>query len=243
MKPQLTIVIPARNEATNLPKLLTSLNRQDYPLLRHTKVFVADAASTDGTVPAALAFAGQFDIAIIPGGLPSVGRNAGARLADTPYVLFLDADVELTDRTMLRRALAEMQKRELHCLTTNIGCNYGRFSDDALFAASNLCQRVGSWIRPFGTGMFLLFSKGEFDRLGGFHEQALFAEDYLLTQKVAVRRFGILSGKVYTSNRRFRKMGHMRIALMFLRTALNTFNESYYLRDQKYWQEPIQKAQ
>jgi len=137
---------------------------------------------------------------------------------------------------MLRRALAEMQKRELHCLTTNIGCNYGRFSDDALFAASNLCQRVGSWIRPFGTGMFLLFSKAEFDRLGGFHEQALFAEDYLLTQKVAVRRFGILSGKIYTSNRRFRKMGRMHVAMMFLRTAMNSFNESYYLRDQKYWE-------
>ena len=157
---------------------------------------------------------------------------------------------------MLRRALAEVQKRELHCLTTNIGCIFGRFSDDLLFAASNLCQRVGSWIRPFGTGMFLLFDKAEFDRLGGFHEQALFAEDYLLTQKVAVRRFGILSGKVYTSNRRFRKMGRLHIALMFLRTALNSFTESYYLRDQKYWeagspanvlgslgcQEPSQKA-
>ena len=248
MKPQLTIVIPARNEATNLPKLLTSLNRQDYPLLRHTKVFVADAASTDGTVPAALAFRQlrgdvRLDIEVIPGGLPAVGRNAGARLADTAYVLFLDADVELTDPTMLRRAMDAMQRRELHCLTTSIGCIFGRFMDDVLFAASNLCQRVGSWVKPFGTGMFLLFDKAEFDRLGGFHEQALFAEDYLLTQKVAVRRFGILRGKIYTSNRRFHKMGHMRIALMFLRTALNTFNESYYLRDQKYWQEPIQKAQ
>ena len=242
MNPQLTIVIPARNEATNLPKLLTSLCRQDYPLLRHTRVFVADAASTDATVPVALAFAGVLNIAVIPGGLPAVGRNAGAGLADTRYVLFLDADVELTDRTMLRRALAEVQKRELHCLTTNIGCIFGRFSDDLLFAASNLCQRAGSWIRPFGTGMFLLFDKAEFDRLGGFHEQALFAEDYLLTQKVAVRRFGILRGKVYTSNRRFRKMGRLHVALMFLRTALNSFNESYYLRDQKYWHETSQKA-
>lgn len=206
------------------------------------KVFVADANSTDGTVPAALAFAGQLNISVIPGGLPSVGRNAGARLADTRYVLFLDADVELTDRTMLRRALAAMQERELHCLTTSIGCTLGRFSDDVLFAASNLCQRVGSWIKPFGTGMFLLFDKAAFDRLGGFHEQALFAEDYLLTQKVRVRRFGILRGKVYTSNRRFRKMGHRKVAMMFLNTMLNTFNESYYLRDQNYWKEPVQKV-
>jgi glycosyltransferase involved in cell wall biosynthesis len=205
--------------------------------LQHTRVFVADAESTDATVSAALAFAGPLNIAVIPGGLPAVGRNAGARLAHTRYVLFLDADVELTDRTMLRRAMAAMEQHQLHCLTTSIGCTLGRFMDDVLFAGSNLCQRVGSWVRPFGTGMFLLFDKAEFDRLGGFHEQALFAEDYLLTQKIAVRRFGILRGKVYTSNRRFRKMGHAHIARMFLRTMANSFNESYYLQDQDYWKE------
>jgi glycosyltransferase involved in cell wall biosynthesis len=214
--------------------------------LQRTRVFVADAESTDSTVSVALAYAGQLNIAVIPGGLPSVGRNAGARLADTRYVLFLDADVELTDPTMLRRAMAAMQKRELHCLTVSIGCTLGRFMDDVLFAGSNLCQRVGSWIKPFGTGMFLLFEKAEFDRLGGFNEQALFAEDYLLTQKVAVRHFGILRGKIYTSNRRFRKMGHWHVVGMFLRTMLNTSNESYYLRDQSYWaggyKEAVEKA-
>jgi len=55
-------------------------------------------------------------------------------------------------------------------------------------------------------------------------------------------RFGILRGKVYTSNRRFQKMGRGRIAFMFLRTLFNTFNESYYMRDQDYWKEPAQKA-
>ncbi|MGA2686680.1 MAG: glycosyltransferase, partial [Candidatus Korobacteraceae bacterium] len=54
-KAELTIVIPAKNESKHLPILLTSLSRQDYPLLPHTKVFVADAGSTDGTVQAALA--------------------------------------------------------------------------------------------------------------------------------------------------------------------------------------------
>ena len=48
-KAELTIVIPAKNESRHLPILLTSLSRQDYPLLPHTKVFVADAGSTDGT--------------------------------------------------------------------------------------------------------------------------------------------------------------------------------------------------
>ncbi|HLW53652.1 MAG TPA: glycosyltransferase family A protein [Candidatus Angelobacter sp.] len=76
---QLTIVIPAKNESRLLPNLLESLCRQDYPLLRSTKVYVADAGSTDRTPEIARSYADTLDIEVIPGGLPSVGRNAGAR--------------------------------------------------------------------------------------------------------------------------------------------------------------------
>ena len=236
-KAELTIVVPAKNESGHLPMLLTSLSRQDYPLLPHTKVFVADAGSTDGTVQAALAMRDRLNLTVVPGGLPSVGRNAGARLADTPYVLFVDADVVLHDRTLLRRALEKMRLRQLHCLTTNIWCPDGNWRDHLLYAGNNLFQYAGAWVKPFATGMFMLFDKARFDELGGFNENALFAEDYLLSKRVSPRRFGIVSGKLHTTNRRFRKMGHARMATMFLRTALNSWNESYFLRDHGYWGE------
>ena len=60
-KPELTIVIPAKNEARTLPRLLTSLSRQDYPLLPLTRVYVADAGSTDGTVALAACFADRCE--------------------------------------------------------------------------------------------------------------------------------------------------------------------------------------
>lgn len=236
-KGELTIVIPAKNEALNLPQLLTSLSTQDYPLLPLTRVFVADANSSDETVEAALSFAGRLYISTIPGGLPSVGRNAGARLATTPYVLFLDADIELRDETLLRRAMQKMKERGLHCLTTNIRCSGGRTIDHALYAGNNIVQRVSSWTKPFSTGMFMLFDKAKFKELGGFDERALYAEDYLLSKQVSPRRFGVVRGHVLTSNRRFRKMGHWRIAKMFLKTALNTWNYNYFLRDRGYWKE------
>ena len=56
MEAELTIVIPARNEIAMLPKLLESLCRQDYEGMAETRVLVADAGSTDGTVEAALRF-------------------------------------------------------------------------------------------------------------------------------------------------------------------------------------------
>jgi len=235
--PELTIVIPAKNEAHNLPRLLTCLSRQDYPLLPHTRVYVADAGSIDGTAEVAASFADHLRISVVAGGLPAVGRNRGARLATTPYVLFIDADIEFNDDSLLRRAMETMRQRKLHCLTTNIRCTRGAVFDHLLFAGNNLVQRVASWSQPFATGMFMLFERERFIQLGGFNERALYAEDYLLSKQVSVRRFGILRGHVLTSNRRFRKMGHLKIARMFLNTALHTFDRAYFFRDQNYWTE------
>jgi len=53
---------------------------------------------------------------------------------------------------------------------------------------------------------------------------------------VARRKFGIVRGGVYTTNRRFQKMGHLRVIWLFLFTAMNFWNPSHFLRDHKYWQ-------
>jgi glycosyltransferase involved in cell wall biosynthesis len=233
----LTIVIPAKNEIAMLPKLLESLCHQDYEHIHTTRILVADAGSTDGTVEAALSFRNRLQVEVVPGGLPSVGRNAGARLATTRYVLFLDADVELPEPTLLRRALWRMQRRGLHLATTNIACREGSFFDDLLYAGNNLMQRVGSFTKPFATGMFMLFDREAFWHLGGFNERALFAEDYLLSKGVARIRFRIVRGKILTTNRRFQKLGHAKMVWMFFKTMLHSWDEGYFLRDQGYWGE------
>ena len=231
----LTIVIPAKNEARLIWNLFTSLVLQDYPLMPSTKVYLADANSTDGTPDIARSYGEWLDIEIIPGGLPAVGRNNGARIARTPYVLFIDADIEISDSTLIRRSVELMKRKNLHCLTTNIACPEGGLWDQWLYAGNNLMQHLSALYKPFSTGMFMLFDRAEFAKLGGFHEQALYAEDYLLSQKVARRRFGIVPGHVVTTNRRFKKMGHFSLVRLFLNTALHTHNESFFLRDHKYW--------
>jgi glycosyltransferase involved in cell wall biosynthesis len=237
MGSELTIVIPAKNEAKMLPLLLESLCRQDFEGMVETRVLVADAGSTDGTREIALGFCDRLKVEVVAGGLPSMGRNAGARLATTKYVLFLDADVELPEPTLLRRAMWRMRRRRLHLATTNIACREGSFFDDVLYAGSNLMQRVGSVTKPFATGMFMLFDREVFWALGGFNEQALFAEDYLLSKGVARIRFRIVRGRVLTTNRRFQKLGHWRMVWMFFKTMLHTWDEEYFLEDQGYWGE------
>ncbi len=182
MEAELTIVIPAKNEAEMLPKLLRSLCRQDYEGMGATRVIVADAGSTDGTVEVALSFRDRLAVEVIPGGLPSVGRNAGAKLATTKYVLFLDADVELPEPTLLRRALVADAAAESASGDDEYCLRQGNFFDDALYAGNNLMQHIGSFLKPFATGMFMLFDREAFWALGGFNERALFAEDYLAVE-------------------------------------------------------------
>ncbi len=201
-----------------------------------TRVLVADANSTDGTPEIVMSFRDRLNVSVIRGGMPSVGRNLGAAQADSDYVLFLDADIELASRSLIRRAVEAAQRKQLHCVTTCIECREGNWIDKLIYAGNDVFQYLSCLHRPFATGMFMLFDLKKFRELGGFHEQVLFGEDYLLTQQVARKRFAIVRGGVYTTNRRFKKMGHLRVGWLFLKTAMNFWNEDYFLRDHKYWQ-------
>jgi glycosyltransferase involved in cell wall biosynthesis len=233
---ELTIVIPAKNEAKLIPRLLASLTKQDYSKMSSTKVLVADANSTDGTPEIVMGFRDRLNVSVIRGGMPSVGRNHGAAQAESQYVLFLDADIELADVSLVRRCVERAQRGQLECVTTNILCHDGSWIDRLFYAGNDFFQYLSCLHRPFATGMFMLFELKKFRELGGFHEQVLFAEDYLLSQQVERKRFAIVRGGVYTTNRRFKRMGHLKVGWLFLKTAMNFWNENYFLRDHKYWQ-------
>ena len=61
--------------------------------------------------------------------------------------------------------------------------------------------------------------------------------DTLLLSDVHLGSDIIVRVSVATTNRRFQKMGHRKIVGMFLKTALNSWNEAYFLRDHQYWNE------
>ena len=227
MVEELSIVIPARNEERLLPRLLDSLLRQDWDGMSRTPVAVADAGSTDGTREVALGFRPRLNVVIIPGGMPSVGRNAGARASQSRYILFVDADIELAEPTLLRRALAAMERKRLACLTTDILCREGRFSDRMMYAVNNLAQRLSRLHRPFAA----------FEALGGFDEQALFAEDYQLTRQFPAARFATVRGGIYSTNRRFCKTGRLRMMKMFVTAYLHGGDQDFFRREshQSYW--------
>src|SRR5258708_10252992 len=191
---------------------------------------VAYANSTDGTTEIVMNFRDRLNVSVIRGGMPSVGRNMGAAHADTPYILFLDADIELADRSLVRRCVERAQSKQLHCVTTNILCNEGSWLDKAFYAGNDFFQYLSYLHRPFATGMFIFFDRKKFWELGGFNEQILFAEDYRLSQQVERKHFAIVRGGVYTTNRRFKKLRPLRLGCLFLSTAMNYWNRKFLLR-------------
>jgi glycosyltransferase involved in cell wall biosynthesis len=199
---------------------------------------LADADSTDRTVKMARDFSCSLAINIIKGGLPSIGRNNGAYHARSRYLLFVDADVELADTSLLRRAVDLMQSKSLHCVTTDILCRDGRWLDRMMYHGSNFIQRLSRLHKPFATGMFMLLDRECFMNMGGFDEQALFAEDYQLTRQIDPKRFSVIKGGVYSTNRRFRKTGHFKMLGFFIKTAFCSGNTDYFRsrEHQAYWE-------
>lgn len=109
--PRVSVVIPARNEAGNLPRLLAALKNQTvFPF----EILVVDDASQDQTAEIARGFGVQV---ITPPQKPEgwVGKcwacQFGAEHASGELLLFLDADVDLAPDG-LSRLIAAYEKNQ-----------------------------------------------------------------------------------------------------------------------------------
>ena len=196
-----SVVIPARNEAENLPALFGDLSRQKDCSL---ELVVADAESTDSTV----AISEGAGAKVVPGGLPAAGRNAGAEAATGAWLLFLDADVRLTD-DFVRAA-----KRKL----TSSGASAASFGFNV---EGGLGLRLGHWFSelyfslmtalgsPRGIGGAILVREEVHRAIGGFDTTIKVGEDHEYLGR-AKRHAGYRyyrSPKVYLSVRRFDRRG------------------------------------
>jgi len=119
--PKVSVLIPARNEEAVIGRLLDSLEKQDYP---DFEVIICDDHSSDNTEEILNWIAGEDERFhwFLGEKLPDdwLGKNFAchqlAQKASGKYLIFLDADVELSPAA-LTKAVAFFQENELSLLS------------------------------------------------------------------------------------------------------------------------------
>jgi len=106
----ITIVVPCKNEENYIAHLLMHLRQQQD--LGNTRIIIADC-STDKTREVIQTMKGDLNVEVIDGGPVSVAKNNGARLATTPYILFIDSDVRFFNDNCIIDSVNEIVYNDL----------------------------------------------------------------------------------------------------------------------------------
>jgi len=235
----LTIVIPCKNEKEIISKTLDLLNHQEN--IDNVKVIVCDSSDDGITRPDLLSRleykqeTDRFDLYVMDGGLPAKARNNGFRIVETPYVLFLDADVFLLDKTILTDTTKKILDRDLDLITVKFRTDNGKYN--YVYKTFDVIQKLSRLVSPFCLGGFMLTRSDTFRKIKGFCEEVKVAEDYLYSKRVKGNKFKIHNTIVYTTPRRFDSKGVLYMLRLMIGSLLNNNNKSYFKTDKGYWNE------
>ncbi|MEA5450473.1 TIGR04283 family arsenosugar biosynthesis glycosyltransferase [Leptolyngbya sp. CCNP1308] len=200
-QPAISVVIPALNEAKQLPAVLDTI-RPASPV----EVIVVDGGSADGTADVAEA-QGARVVKATPG--RSRQLNGGAAAATGSILLFLHADTRLPQGfdQVIRHTLAQPGVVAGAFRLAINGPGRGlRWVEWGVNLRSRLLQM------PYGDqGLFL---KAEvFDKMGGFPDLPMMEDFELVRRLRKVGRVAIAPSAVVTSDRRWRTLGILRTTL------------------------------
>lgn len=227
---KLSIIIPTYNEEEYLPNLLESIQRQNFDDL---EVIVADNHSTDKTIE----IAQSYNCKIVPGGLPAVGRNNGARIAQGELLLFLDSDCVLTNN-YLSQTIEEFELHNLAIAITQIIPLEKGFINQLSHELANYMTKIISHIKPHGAGCYgIITYKSIHEQVGGFEESLDFGEDTDYIERIGkIGRFKVLENpRLLISTRRLEEEGLKSITLKYAKsTAYQLMGRNMTLKELDY---------
>src|SRR5262249_54475239 len=196
--PELSFIVPAHNEASELPKTLPSLRAAAEASRRTFELIVVDDASTDETARIAEDFGAR--VTHIDRRQIAASRNAGAAAARGDIFFFVDADT---------RIRVEHVSDGIEALKQGYSGGSARvaFDSDLPFWGRFLL-RVFDLLyfgAELGVGAFIFTRRATFETVGGFDEQFFAGEEVYLT--LALKKLGyfkILPTPIVTSARKLR---------------------------------------
>lgn len=234
-----TIVIPCKNEECYIGSLLLDLNNRKYLTDIKLKVIIADAGSTDNTmtvINVCKTLCENLDIEVVEGGSVSYGRNRGFELVNTPYVIFIDADVRLYSNETLSNAVRKLYegKRLVTCRLTDYS---GDPRSEFAFWLYNKIHKLLIKKYPFAIGAFFAISTEDFRKFGMFNEKSDNSEDFLFSQNFKPEEFAVLDDYIGQDDRRFRKMGYIGMGLHLIKNLIRYMvnGRTEFTKKSNYW--------
>ncbi len=193
--PAVAVVIPARNEAANLPRVLNALQQAVEAYPGPCELFLVDNGSRDDTV----AIARSFGCRVVeePHGSIARLRNRGAACSASEMVAFLDADC-LVDRTWLCSCIAILADKRIGLTGTPAvpDLAHATWVELAWYRLATGVRRPDfpNWIGSSN----MLMPRQLFNAIGGFDEHLTTAEDVNFCHKIRQTRLVCLNKAVVT---------------------------------------------
>jgi glycosyltransferase involved in cell wall biosynthesis len=206
-----SIVIPTLNEENHVGFALSDIARQTR---KADEVIVVDGRSQDATASVVERFP-WVDLLI---GAPPVAnqRNLGGRKASGDILVFLDADVRLSE-TFIEDFLERIEQRNL-----DIACPlYMPYRSTLLIkgihAYVNVVFVALQKILPSGAGHCIAVKREVFQQSPGFDPNMRVGEDVTLVRRLSEgHRFGIIAKLLLVSDRRYKEEGVLRMLTKIL---------------------------
>lgn len=237
IKNKLTIVIPCKNEVNYIGNTLKSISKQSH--ISGTRVIIADGNSTDGTLDVINVLRSLYmdiiKIDVVKGGKVGYGRNQGAKIANTDYILFMDADTYLFDNDTIYDCLINMNKSNLDLVTCKVKSTVDKWKPKLAFRLFNFVNNIVSRFTPFAVGTFFMTRNIAFKIYGPFDESLEHSEDYFLSKKYNPNNFQISYHYIGQDDRRFKKMGYLGMVKLLIKSFINRDNKNFFKKDVGYW--------
>lgn len=170
--PLVTVIIPTKNEEKNIGRCLKSIKRQKGNI--NTEIILVDNFSHDKTVELAKPY---VDKIITAGPERSTQRNIGARAARGDWLLFLDADMELSP-DVIEESLSLTKNRIVIPIVTITEQSIG-----STFWGKALALEHNSYKYTFWLQAARFFPKKHFLKAGGYDENLVAGEDWDITER------------------------------------------------------------
>jgi glycosyltransferase involved in cell wall biosynthesis len=231
---KITIVVPCKNEERYIGYLLMCLREQS---IGNTRIIIADC-STDNTREVIQIMKGDdLNVEIIDGGPVSIAKNNGAKLATTPYILFIDSDVRFFCNTVISDCVVEIESNNLDLIGIYAKCYDGDKRAQLGFMIFNFVNNIMKYRVPFAVGAFMLTRRDRFNQLGGFAEKYGTSEDLFPSKKYDPKKFKLVNHYFGQDSRRFEKMGYTGMTWYLIKNFWNRNNENYWnnVDYSKYW--------